>query len=528
MTTVAKLLTCTILAAGITAGAAGAETLRWARSADNLTMDPHSQNTGPTHAFNHQIYEPLVIRALDGGLRPTLATEWRILEEDPTVWEFKLRQGVKFHDGADFTAEDVVFSIERAKMPTSNMKELLASVEEVTAVDDHTVHMRTAGPNPLLVDNLTNLFMMDRGWAEANNAAVPQNFDAGEEHFAARNANGTGPYVLVSREPDARNVARAFEDYWGKDEFPLDVTEIVYTPITSAATRVAALLSGEVDFVQDVPVQDIARLEQTAGIRVTRGPENRTIFFGMNVGSDELTYGTAEGNPFKDKRVRQAINMAIDREAIQQVVMRGESIPLGTIAPPFINGYEEWMGAYPAVDVDAAKALLAEAGYPDGFQVTLHCPNDRYVNDEGICQAAVGMLGRIGINATLESRSLSIHFPGISNMETDFFLLGWGVPTFDSLYVFDFLYHCREGGKGSWNATRFCDPELDAQIGTLASEPDFEKRNATIRAIWERVQDETIYVPIHVQTLARAMKDTLDIPVDPSNDFYAKDVVIAN
>jgi peptide/nickel transport system substrate-binding protein len=521
-----KLVTTLLATSMLVAGAANAETLRWARSADNLTMDPHSQNSGPTHAFNHQIYEPLVIRAIDGSLRPTLAVEWGITEEDPTVWEFKLREGVKFHDGADFTADDVVFSIERAQQPTSNMKELVSSIVEVTAVDDYTVHMRTEGPNPLLIDNLTNLFMMDRGWAEANNATVPQNFDAGEEHFAARNANGTGAYVLVSREPDNRNVATAFDGYWGKGEFPLAITEIIYTPITAAATRVAALLSGEVDFVQDVPVQDIARLEQTDGIRVNRGPENRTIFLGMNVGDDNLTYGTAEGNPFKDVRVRHAINMAIDREAIQQVVMRGESIPLGTIAPPFINGYEEWMGEYPAVDVDAAKALMAEAGYPDGFQVTLHCPNDRYVNDEGICQAAVGMLGRIGINATLESRSLSIHFPGISNMETDFFLLGWGVPTFDSLYVFDFLYHCREGGKGSWNATRYCNPELDAKIDTLASEADFDVRNATIREIWEQLQEETVYIPIHVQTLARAMNEKFDIPVDPSNDFYAKDVAI--
>ena len=521
-----KLLSTLLATTILVAGAADAETLRWARSADNLTMDPHSQNSGPTHTFNHQVYEPLVIRAGDGGLRPTLATEWRILPEDPNVWEFKLREGVKFHDGADLTADDVVFSIQRAQAPSSNMKELVSSIVEVTAPDDHTVHMRTNGPNPLLIDNLTNLFIMDRGWAEANNATEPQDFAAGEEHFAARNANGTGPYVLQSREPDARNVATAFEGYWGRDEFPLDVTEIIYTPITSAATRVAALLSGEVDFVQDVPVQDIARLEQTPGIRVTRGPENRTIFFGMNVGDETLTYCTAEGNPFADKRVRHAINMAIDREAIQQVVMRGESIPLGTIAPPFINGYEDWMGEYPAVDIDAAKALMAEAGYPDGFQVTLHCPNDRYVNDEGICQAAVGMLGRIGINTTLESRSLSIHFPSIENMETDFFLLGWGVPTFDSLYIFDNMHHCREGGKGSWNATRYCNPELDAKIGTLASEPDFDVRNATVAEIWEELQEETVYIPIHVQTLARAMNERFDIPVDPSNDFFAKDVAI--
>lgn len=518
----ATLLATTVLVAA----GAEAETLRWARSADNLTMDPHSQNSGPTHAFNHQIYEPLVIRESDGSLRPTLATEWGISEDDDAVWEFTLREGVTFHNGEDFTADDVVFSIERAQADTSNMKELVASIVEVEAVDEHIVHMRTDGPNPILIDNLTNLFMMSRSWAEENNAATPQNFDAGEEHHAARNANGTGPYVLESREPDSRNVATLFEDYWGAGEFPLDITEIVYTPITSAATRVAALLSGEVDYVQDVPVQDIARLEETPGIRVTRGPENRTIFLGMNVGDDELTFGTAEGNPFQHREVREAINMAIDREAIQQVVMRGESEPLGTIAPPFINGYEDWMGEYPEVDLDGARELLAEAGYPDGFQITLHCPNDRYVNDEGICQAVVGMLGRIGITTSLESRSLSIHFPSISNLETDFYLLGWGVPTFDSQYVFDFMYHCRDGGMGSWNATRLCDEELDAMIESIAGEADLEERNATIAAIWEKVQDEVYYIPIHVQTIARAMDERFDIPTDPSNDFFAKDVAL--
>ncbi len=524
MKVVASLLATAALAVG--AGAASAETLRWARSADNLTMDPHSQNSGPTHVFNHQIYEPLIIRDVDGSLRPTLATEWGISEDDDTVWEFTLREGVVFHNGNDFTAEDVAFSIERAQKPTSNMKELVASIREVEVVDDHTVRFHTDGPDPILIDKLTNLFMMDREWAEENNATEPQNFDAGEEHFAARNANGTGPYVLQQRVPDSRNVATLFEDYWGRDEFPLDITEILYTPITAAPTRVAALLSGEVDFVQDVPVQDIARLEQTAGVRVTRGPENRTIFLGMNVGDDQITHGTAEGNPFASREVREAINMAVDREAIQQVVMRGESQPLGTLAPPFINGYQEWMGEYPEVDLDRALELMEEAGYGDGFQVTLHCPNDRYVNDEGICQAVVGMLGRIGITTSLESRSLSIHFPSISNLETDFYLLGWGVPTFDSQYVFDFLYHCRRDGKGSWNATRLCDDEIDAMIAEIAGEGDLDARNEKIAAVWERVQEGIYYIPIHVQTIARAMGDHLDIPVHPENDFWAKDVAV--
>jgi peptide/nickel transport system substrate-binding protein len=525
MKVVATLMATAALVVG--AGAADAETLRWARSADNLTMDPHSQNSGPAHAFNHQIYEPLVIRNADGELRPTLATEWGISEDDDSVWEFTLREGVTFHNGNDFTAEDVKFSIERAKSDTSNMRELIASIVEVEIVDDHTVRFHTDGPNPILIDNLTNIFMMDKDWAEENNATRPQNFDAGEEHYAARNANGTGAYVLQERVPDSRNVATRFEDYWGRDEFPLDIEEIVYTPITSAATRVAALLSGEVDFVQDVPVQDIARLEQTDGIRVTRGPENRTIFLGMNVADETLTHAQADGNPFASREVREAINIAVDREAIQQVVMRGESQPLGTLAPPFINGYEEWMGEYPEVDLERAQELMEEAGYGDGFQVTLHCPNDRYVNDEGICQAVVGMLGRIGIDVSLESRSLSIHFPSISNLETDFYLLGWGVPTYDSQYVFDFLYHCRRDGLGSWNATRLCDEDIDGLIAEIRGEGDLDARNEKIANVWEKVQEGIYYIPIHAQTIARAMGDHLDIPVHPENDFWAKDVAVS-
>ena len=238
------------------AAPASAETLRWARAGDSLTLDPHSQNEGPTHTLAHQIYEPLLQRDMEGTIIPALATSWAPTE-DPTVWEFKLREGVTFHDGSAFTADDVVFSLNRAMKPTSAMKELLASVVEATKVDDYTVHIKTNGANPLLPNNLTNLFMMDADWARNNNVEAPQDFANNEENYAVRNANGTGAYVLEAREPDTRTVLKANPDYWGKGQFPLEVTEIVFTPIQSAATRVAALLSGEVDLIQDVPVQDL-------------------------------------------------------------------------------------------------------------------------------------------------------------------------------------------------------------------------------------------------------------------------------
>src|SRR5690606_37631979 len=247
-----------------------------APSAHGLTLDPHSQNQGVTHTSAHHTYETLLDRNVAGELQPRLATEWYVKEGDPTVWVFKLREGVKFHDGADFTAEDVVFSLERVRAETSDFKGLHAAVTGATAVDDYTVHVQMEGPAPLYVQNLTNTFMMDKGWAEANGVEQPQNFAAGEENYAVRNANGTGPYKLVSRDPEVRTVLAYNEGHWAD---PPQVTEIIYTPIKEAATRVAALLSGEVDLVQDVPVQDIARLEQTKGINVTTGPENRSIFF---------------------------------------------------------------------------------------------------------------------------------------------------------------------------------------------------------------------------------------------------------
>lgn len=503
-------------------GQAEAETLRWARAGDSLTLDPHAQNEGPTHTLSHQIYEPLLHRDMEGKIIPALATSWGPTD-DPTVWRFELREGVTFHGGEAFTAEDVVFSLERAMMPTSAMKELLNSVDTVTAVDDYTVDVKTKGPNPLLPNNLTNLFIMDSGWTTENGAAEPQDFANGGENYAVRNANGTGAYVLESRTPDERTVLKANPDYWGKDQFPLEVTEIIYTPIQSAATRVAALLSGEVDFIQDVPVQDLGRVGQQEGLKVVTAPQNRTIFFGVNVGDDDLTSDNVEGkNPFADVRVRRAMNMAINRPAIRQVVMRDQSIPAGVIMPPFVNGWTEALDEYPAHDVEAAKALMAEAGYGDGFSVTLNCPNDRYINDEAICQAVVGMMGQIGIDVALDSKPKAQHFPLINKWETDFYMLGWGVPTFDSEYIFNFLVHTKTDELGSWNGTRYSNPALDEKIVSLASETDLAKRNETIAEIWAQVQEDRIYLPVHHQVLNWGMNGGIQFEVQPEDQPHFK------
>ena len=506
-----------------TTAVASAETLRWARAGDALTLDPHAQNEGPTHTIRHQMYEPLLVRDTTGAFEPALATEWAPSASDPNVWIFQLRQGVTFHGGETFTAEDVVFSFERAKQENSDMKELIGSITEVRAVGEYTIEMVTDGPNPILPSNLTNLFIMDKGWAEANNTVNVQDFEGGEITYATTNANGTGPYVLTSREPDVRTVMTRNENYWGRDQFPMEVSEIIYTPIQNAATRVAALLSGEVNFLQDMPVQDLVRVNDADGLTVKKAPQNRVIFFGMNQGADDIEADNIDGaNPLADVRVRKAMSMAINRDAIQTVVMRGQSEPAGMIAPPFVNGWTAEMDAESSTNVEMARSMLAEAGYADGFSIRLDCPNDRYINDEAICQAAVGMLGQIGVTVNLDAKPKAQHFPLITDGKTDFYMLGWGVPTYDSEYIFNFLVHGRESDIGTWNGTGFDNDEIDAKIASLSSNADLAARNADIAAIWRVVQDEALYIPVHHQVLNWGMAEGVGIDVDAEDQPKVK------
>lgn len=500
---------------------AGAEAraIKWARAADALTLDPHSQNEGPTITLAHQIYEPLIVRDAQGRLTPALAEAWA-LTSDPLVWEFRLRKGVRFHDGSPFTADDVIFSYERAQQPVSGMRWLLASVDTVAKVDDHTIRIKTKTPNALLPNNLTDLFIMSKSWTTKANAVAVHDLKKAEEPEIARTANGTGPFQLVSREKGVRTVLKRNNNYWERFPETFEMTELHYLPIKADNTRIAALLSGEVDFVQDVPVQEIEKLKQQPTMALRVGPENRAIFLGMNVGGAELATSDVKGrNPFAEKRVRQAINMTVNRQAIQRTIMRGQSLPTGIIAPPGVNGYSVDFDKIPPVDNAKAKAMLAEAGYPDGFSVTLHCPNDRYVNDEAICGAIVTQLQQIGVRATLVAQPRAAHVPMIqANPPTvDFYLLGWGVPTFDSAYIFSLLYHTRTDKVGTWNGTRYSNPDVDRMIESLATEIDPTKRNDTIQRLWARLQDETIYVPIHIQTIAYAMRNDIDIAVDVAN-----------
>jgi peptide/nickel transport system substrate-binding protein len=486
---------------------ASAETIRWARAGDSITLDPHAQNEGPTHALAHQMYDALVQRDMSGSIIPSLATNWAALPNNPNVWRFELRKGVTFHNGATFEADDVVFSLNRAMADGSEMKELLSSVKEVRAIDTHTVDIETKGANPLLVNNLTNMFMMDKAWAEANNVLTPHDVAKGETNFATMNTNGTGAFVLESRSVDEKTVLSANPNYWGKAIYPSQVTELIYTPIQSAATRVAALLSGQVDIIQDVPVQDLNRVGSTDGLNVVTAAQNRVIFFGLD---------TKEG-PTSNLKVRQAMNIAINRDALKKVVMRGQSDPTGVIMPPFVNGWSKALNAYPAHNVEQAKALMSEAGYANGFDITLNCPNDRYINDEAICQAAVGMMGQIGIKVNLDAKPKAQHFPIAKGGDSDFYMLGWGVPTFDSHYIFNYLVHTQTQDRGSWNPTGYSDPKVDKMIESLESETNLDKRNETIAKIWSAVQEAQMYLPIHNQVLNWGMKNNINFEVQPED-----------
>ncbi len=490
------------------------QSLRWSSAGDALTMDPHAQNETPTINMSRQIYDSLLQRGVDLEIEPGLATAWSATS--PTEWEFSLRKGVKFHNGADFTAEDVKFSIERAAAPTSAFRTYVATIESVTIVDDYTVHIKTTAPDPILPSYLTFVFMMDKGWAETNAVVNPQDYGSSEETYAVRHANGTGPFQLVERKPDLKTVLKKNPGYWG-GEVALD--EVIYTPIKSAPTRIAALVSGELDFVLDPPIQDLQRLKRDEALKVISTPQIRTLFLGMDQSAKVLRSNPELGkNPLADPRVRKAMYMAIDAKAIQQKIMRGLSVPAGMITAPGVHGYSKELDQRLPYDRKAAKQLLAEAGYPEGFKLRLDCPNNRYINDEAICQAVVSMLSRIGVKATLNAQPKSIHFKTLTNAESDFYMLGWGVATLDSEYVFRYLVHSRNKDIGTWNHANFSDPEVDRLILDTQKELDADKRNQMIERIWQKLNDNIAYLPLHHQVINWAMSSKFEVPIRASNE----------
>jgi len=501
-----------LLAFGAGTPAHAENVLRWASQGDALTMDPHAQNEGQTLTFAQQIYEPLIDRATNLEKVPGLAVSWRLV--DPATWEFKLRPGVKFHDGRPFTADDVVFSYQRAMSDTSDMKDIIGSIASVQAVDALTVRIKTKGPDPILPDEVTNIFIMSKGWAEQYGVTKPQDTAGAQETYAVRHANGTGPFVLDLREPDTRTSWKRNPAWWGLTQHPHNIDRIVYVPIKNAATRVAALLSGELDFLLDPPLQDLPRIQGAGNLVVQKVPEVRTVFLGMNGGVKELRSSSVKGrNPFADIRVRRAMNMAVDVNAIVRSIMRGHAVPAGNIIPPGAHGYDKSLDVHAPFDRAGAVALLTEAGYPQGFDVQLDCPNDRYINDEPICQAVVGMLARINVKVTLDLRPRTLHFPKIQNDQTDFYMLGWLPDTYDAHNSLLFL----ASDQSLWNRTGYKNAEMFDLIKAMAVETDAAKRDRQIIAAARLLRDGYSYIPLHHQMLAWVTRKGIEVPITASN-----------
>jgi peptide/nickel transport system substrate-binding protein len=492
----------------VAAAGAQAKTFKWASASDIPTWDIHSQNNALGNGVHAAVYESLFYYdSRNFSIENQLATGYKQLS--PTQVRITLRKAVKFHDGAAFDADDAVFSLTRAMDKTSNYGVYTQGIEQVVKVDDFTIDILTKGPNPVLIRQLTELRMMDRDWAEKNKSTSPKDIKTKDENFAHRNANGTGPFMLKSWDQDVKMVLVRNPNWWGKMDG--NVTEIVYTPIKAEATRVAALLSGEVDMVLDPSPADLARLRSSGALKVLDGAENRTIFFGMDQYRDELPGSNVKGkNPLKDVRVRRALYQAIDIQAIAKTTMRGLAQPTGSLIAPQVNGWTKKTDARYPQDVEAAKTLLAEAGYPGGFEVDFACPNNRYINDEEICQAVSAMWAKIGVRAKLRTLPLVTYFPMIQRYEASIYMLGWGVPTFDALYSLQSLVRSVGAqGDGNYNVGRYSNPQMDALIERIKKEVDQKARNDLIEKALQLSHDDVSHIPLHNQVIPWAMKSSI-------------------
>jgi peptide/nickel transport system substrate-binding protein len=503
------------LALGASAPQAADRALRWSTAGDVLTFDFHAATDSFSQNFTALVYEQLVQRGKDTNLEPALAESWEL--RDPLHWRFHLRKGVKFQDGTPLTADDVVFSVQRSQHPNASNRALTTRLGKPRKLDDLTVEFELQTPNPVLLEQLLSVAIMSKAWCEAHGVTRPQSSAEGEETYAVRHAMGTGPYVLKSYEPGVRTVLTRNPAYWSS--FDGRIEQIVYLPINSGPTRIAALLSGELDIVQDPPPQDIERLRGEKGIKVVEGIEWRVLHLGFDQHRDELLYSSVKGkNPFKDRRVRLAFYQAIDVEALRAKVMRGSAAPAGSIGYAPAQGGPETEARYP-FDPAASRQLLAEAGYPQGFEVRLDCPNNRYVNDEKLCVAISAMLARIGIKAPVHSEPMATYSPRLDKRETSLFMVGIGGAGSDPQTPLSLVAHSENAttGDGRFNTGRFVDPEIDRLIDAMKTEMDTGKRNAMIRSAFMRLHEGAYLIPLHRQMLPWAMRKNVQVVHTPWN-----------
>lgn len=524
-----KKLLVVILASML--GSSQAETLRFASQGDFLTFDVHSQNESLNATATGYLYDSLFAYDRNWKVIPWLAESWKRNSEN-TGWILNIRKGVKFHEGQTLTAHDVAFSLNRALEPSSQFKNNMLGIKSAKVLDDYTVLVETVSASPVFFRQLIDVRIINYEWAKAHNALHPQNASTNEESFMARHANGTGPFKLESREVDVKTVFIENTDWWNKAYKTGNVTRIEYTPISSNATRTAALLSNQIDLVIDPPTQDIARLEKDPSITVRTGSENRVVMISLDQFNDNSAYVKVTGkknvNPLKDKRVRQALYEAIDIKAIQRAVMRGRSVPTGTIIAQSVNGWTPELAQRYPHNPQHAKQLLAEAGYPNGFTLTIDTPNNRWINDEAITKAIASMWTKIGLTVNVNAMPRSQFFPKILSLNTSAYLVAWGINTFDGLLGLQSLSQTFDpkNGMGLANLGRCSDSRIDELISKAEVEANDAKRTAFITEALKLEKENYYHLPLHEQSLTWAMRKGIDAQVTPNNRVDALSVIV--
>lgn len=467
------------------------QSVRISQGSDVLSLDPHANLESPTFSVQCNLYEPLTDTDAENNLVPCLAERWENVDE--TTWMFYLRDGVQFHGGEAFTADDVVFTLRRAlDWPKSRLSSEIQTIETVDAVDENTVRITTRGPDVILPLRLTMALMMNREWTEAQLA------EGGEGRLASQ-ANGTGAYKLTSFRKDEACVLTVNEAYWGDEP---DVKELIFDPTASDATRMAGLQRGEFDLVVHVPPRYVEQVEGLEDYSIIERPSLRLIYLGLDCGRKQSPgiLGLDE-NPLTDPRVRQAIALGIDNELIVKTIMAGHATPADQLLPPGVTGHDPNL-RLDRPDYERAQTLLAEAGYPEGFAIRLDGPNDRYINDEMILQAVAQELAQIGIEVEVNAMPKARFFSMEREGETSFFLIGWSNSSGDGAATFEHLLHTpdreRELGGGN-TATNYSNPQLDALTEAAAQEFDPQLREGLLQKANAVAMGDLPHIPLHFQ-----------------------------
>jgi peptide/nickel transport system substrate-binding protein len=383
---------------------------------------------------------------------------------------------------------------------------------EPRKIDNLTVEFHLQSVNPIFLQHLDSIFILNKVWAEKYRVTKPQDFKNKEESHASLNANGTGPYQLVSRAPGVKTVYKRNPNWWGK--FEGNVQDVVFTPIANDATRVSALLSGDIDFVIDPAPRDLPRLRNTSGIKILEGPENRVIFIGMDQGRDKLLYGNVPGdkNPFKDLRVRQALYQAIDIETMKTKLMNNQSVPTGALtASPLAYYNDPQFEKRLPFDLARARALMAEAGYADGFEVTLDCPNNRYINDEEICIALAGMWAQLKVKVKVNAMPRATYFAKMDKTDTSMYMLGWGGSVTDAETTLTPVMRNRaDKGIGFYNYGSVKNDKFDAMAAASSSESDPRKREELVKSALREYAAQVHLIPLHRQIIAWAARNSVE------------------